>query len=88
MSKVTVKREVFVNFYSPSPEYPVACYRDEWRGEPRRSSKSEGGLALAQFRFDTPQLAAGSFIIVKVKYYGYTNTQAYRSRIMRKACSS
>jgi hypothetical protein len=24
--------------YSPSPEYPVACYRDEWRGEPRRSS--------------------------------------------------
>jgi len=25
-------------FYSPSPEYPVACYRDEWRGEPRRSS--------------------------------------------------
>ena len=58
-------------FYSPSPEYPVAtrleladksCYRDEWRGEPRRSSKSEGGSASAQFRFDTPQLAAGSFI--------------------------
>jgi dinuclear metal center YbgI/SA1388 family protein len=30
-------------FYSPSPEYPAACRRDEWRGEPRRSSKSEGG---------------------------------------------
>jgi hypothetical protein len=52
-------------YYSPSPEYPVACYRDEWRGEPRRSSKSEGGLASAQFRFDTPQLAAGSFIFLK-----------------------
>jgi hypothetical protein len=25
---------------------------------------SEGGLALTQFRFDTPQLAAGSFILV------------------------
>jgi hypothetical protein len=37
-------------FYSPLPEYPVACRRDEWRGEPRRSSKSEGGLAMAQFR--------------------------------------
>jgi hypothetical protein len=42
------------------------CYRDEWRGEPRRSSKSEGGLALAQFRFDTPQLAAGSFIFLNL----------------------
>jgi len=51
--------------YSPSPEYPVARYRDEWRGEPRRSSKSEGGLASAQFRCDTPSRpsgTAGSFI--------------------------
>jgi len=50
------------------------CYRDEWRGEPRRSPLGrpssavacyggwKGGLASAQFRFDTPQLAAGSFI--------------------------
>jgi hypothetical protein len=30
----------------------------------RRSSKSEGGLASARFRFDTPKLAAGSFIII------------------------
>jgi len=35
---------------------------DEWRGEPRRSSKSEGWLASAQFRSDTSLLAAGSFI--------------------------
>jgi len=34
----------------------------KWRGEPRRSSKSEGGLASAQFRSDTPQFAAESFI--------------------------
>jgi len=39
-------RFLFENhFYLPSPEYPVACcYRDEWRGETRRSSKSEGWL--------------------------------------------
>jgi hypothetical protein len=30
------------------------------RGEARQS---EDGLASAQFRFDTPQLAAGSFIL-------------------------
>jgi hypothetical protein len=48
--------------YSPSSEYPVACYRDEWRGELRCTSKSEGGSASAQFRLDTPQLAAGSFM--------------------------
>jgi hypothetical protein len=29
----------------------------------RRSSKSLGGLASAQFRFDTPQFAAWSFIL-------------------------
>jgi hypothetical protein len=28
----------------------------------RRSSKSEGGFGFGEFRFDTPQLAAGSFI--------------------------
>jgi hypothetical protein len=38
--------------------------RHRWQGELRRSSKSEGGLASAQFRFDTPQLAAGIFIFV------------------------
>ncbi|MHC4215628.1 MAG: hypothetical protein ACYSWP_19945 [Planctomycetota bacterium] len=60
--------EEFLDIVSKAPGFirlrqnPVACYRDEWRGEPRRSSKSEGGLASAQFRFDTPQLASGSFI--------------------------
>jgi hypothetical protein len=47
---------------APALHVRRVCYRDEWRGEPRRSSKSEGGLASAQFRFDTPQLDAGSFI--------------------------
>ena len=28
----------------------------------RRSSQSEGGLGFGEFRFETPQLAAGSFI--------------------------
>jgi hypothetical protein len=52
-----------VIFYSPSPEYPAACSRDERQGEPRRSSIERGRVrATAQFHFDTPQLAAGSFI--------------------------
>ena len=29
--------------------------------------KSEGGLASAQLRFDTPQIAAGSFILSDTK---------------------
>jgi hypothetical protein len=49
--------------YSPSPEYPAACSRDERQGEPRRSSTERRRVrATAQFHFDTPQLAAGSFI--------------------------
>jgi hypothetical protein len=28
----------------------------------RRSSQSKGGLGVGEFRFDTPQLAAGSFM--------------------------
>ncbi len=38
-----------------------ACLRD---GGPNRveARQGEDGLASAQFRFDTPQLAAGSFI--------------------------
>ncbi len=94
LSKVALDKNTdwMGSIYSPSPEYHVACYRDEWRGEPRRSSSTlsslpkgsleraqrrrsrsagacaacaprEGGLASAQFRFDTPQLAAGSFIV-------------------------
>ena len=42
-------KEIFL-FYSPSPDYPVVYYRDEWRGE---------------FRCDTPYRpsgTAGSFI--------------------------
>ncbi len=37
------------HFYSPSPEYPAACSRDERQGEPRRSSEAQrsvGGLKL------------------------------------------
>ena len=62
-----------IDIYSPSPKYPAACCRDERRGEPRQSSveraqrrrlrRVKAGLASAQFRFDTPQLAAGSFIV-------------------------
>ncbi len=61
------------DIYSPSPKYPAACCRDERRGEPRQSSvesaqrrrlrRVKAGLASAQFRFDTPQFAAGSFIV-------------------------
>jgi len=50
---------------APALHVRRVCYRDEWRGEPRRSSKSEGGLASAQFRSDTPSRPsgnAGSFI--------------------------
>jgi hypothetical protein len=36
-----------IYFYSPSPEYPVACYRDEWQGERAEALQSEGGLASA-----------------------------------------
>jgi hypothetical protein len=52
--------------YSPSPEYPAACSRDERQGEPRRSSTERRRVrATAQFHFDTPQLAAGSFIFIE-----------------------
>ena len=33
-----VVRKSFRFLYSPSPEYSSACRRDEWQGEPRRSS--------------------------------------------------
>jgi len=48
--------------YSPSPEYPAACCRDERQRGPAEARQSEGGLGYGEFRFDTPQLAAGSFI--------------------------
>jgi len=40
----------------------------------------EGGLASAQFRFDTPQLAAGSFIISFTIWRGLI----YHGRQIRK----
>ncbi len=49
--------------YSPSPEYPVAC-RSVAEIPPSGATGMNGGLASAQFRFETPQLAAGSFITV------------------------
>jgi len=47
--------------YSPSPEYPAACCRDEWRGDPPKLEERRR-VGFGEFRFDTPQLAAGSFI--------------------------
>jgi len=37
--------------YSPSPEYPVACYRDEWQGDAPKLFKAKAGWSaiLAQF---------------------------------------
>jgi len=29
--------------YSPSPEYPVACYRDEWRGDRAVAHRAKAG---------------------------------------------
>ena len=42
--------------YSPSPEYPVACRRDEWRGEPRRSSLERRRIGYGAIPLDTPSL--------------------------------
>ena len=47
--------------YSPSPEYPVDCCRDDlpslklWHDTDGGANRVEAGLASAQFRFDTPQ---------------------------------
>ena len=53
--------------YSPSPEYLVACHKDEWRGEPtsrRRGAMSRreggGGLASAEFRLIPHRLRWGA----------------------------
>ena len=53
-----VLKDSELKFYSPSPEYPVACwseaeiplqrgYRDEWQGVRAEALQSEGGLASA-----------------------------------------
>jgi hypothetical protein len=49
-------------FYSPSPEYPVACYRGEWRGEPRRSPSGRSRVGYGVILLDILQLAAGNII--------------------------
>ena len=81
----TMKNKIYLIIYSPSPEYPAACCRDERQGEPRRSSSERRrvnfaisfhvGIATAQFRFDTQQLAAGSFIwpIIETKITFYAH---------------
>ena len=33
---------VLLVIYSPSPECPVACHGDEWRGEPSEALAKEG----------------------------------------------
>jgi hypothetical protein len=38
---------------------------DEWRGEPRRSSKSEGGSAMAQFRLIPHRLRWGASLTLR-----------------------
>jgi len=59
-------------FYSPSPGQPAACWsaaeiplkrgcRDEWRGDPPKLEERRR-VGFGEFRFDTPKLAAGSFI--------------------------
>jgi len=53
---------MLIPFYSPSPEYPAACCRDEWRGDPPKLEERRW-FGFGEFRLDTPQLAAGSFII-------------------------
>ncbi len=65
-------------FYSSSPEYPAACCRDEWRGEPRRSSPERRRVGYDAIPLDTPPHAAGSFIrypaipfLLTRKYYYY-----------------
>jgi hypothetical protein len=52
-------------FYSPSPEYPVACCRDEWHGDPPKLEERRR-VGFDEFRFDTPKLAAGSFIFARI----------------------
>jgi len=47
--------------YSPSPEYPASWCRDEWGGDPSKLEE-RSRVGFGEFRFDTPQLAAGSFI--------------------------
>jgi hypothetical protein len=56
----------FAKIYSPSPEYPAACCRDERQRGPAFNLSNFCGLGYGEFRFDTPQLAAGSFIIKNV----------------------
>jgi hypothetical protein len=48
-------------FYSPSPEHPAACCRDVWHGDPLKLEERRR-VSFGEFRFDTLQLAAGSFI--------------------------
>jgi len=40
-------------FYSPSPEYPLACCRDEWHGDPPKLEERRR-VGFGEFRFDTP----------------------------------
>jgi len=49
---------ILEEFYSPSPEYPAACCRDEWRGDPPKLEKRRR-VGFSEFRFDTPPACGG-----------------------------
>ncbi len=51
---------IYLLIYSPSPEYPAACRRDEWRGEPRRSLQKRSRVAMAEFRLIPHRLRWGA----------------------------
>jgi hypothetical protein len=55
--------------YSSLPEYPAACRRDEWQGEPRRSSLERRRVGYGAIPLDTPPLAVGSFIRRFFRYH-------------------
>ena len=51
----------WVKNYSPSPEYPVPLYG----GANAPKLEERRLVGFNEFRFDTPQLAAGSFIVIE-----------------------
>jgi hypothetical protein len=48
-------------FYSPSPEYPAACRRDD-QPSLKATARHDGEVNYGAIPLDTPPLAAGSFI--------------------------
>ena len=62
--------------YSPSPECPVACHGDEWRGEPAEALAKAGYLAMASsailFRMPRGSTRGGS--LAGPPLFPYSNT--------------